>query len=560
MCDDSMNNKSRRNFLTGAFTLGAGTFILDPIRALSEGITDHFISQAMAETTGTVASRNYVNVQMGGAPIRYQFDQWLRTSVSDVALANVAATGALNPMICNSFNIDSAGKVTMAMRTTTYRNMIVPIIFSQSVYNSKGQKRALTDLLNNMLVVRGYGSGLDGHQFNIIAQQAPIGGVPTLTAIAAESSPTTFDSIQWPDRGGNGTFISNAGKAQNKIPGTTPLTTLMEGFGTPANKAAYNLKNTYASSMELAQARLKSYARSNNAGSKIVSQNLTNATDMMKKGVSNLASYWSEAVPRYQAAIYTSMRESNLPGISDKPLISDETAPWAVGTGDILKVSKNMDARDMIKAVTISNFAQSMALTEYILKEGLAASLDVRADGLAGLAIRGVNDTAAISRNLGLDIHATGAPMVVLLMTAYFRAIAAGILELSDQLGPQLWSNTVVQLQGDFGRTARSNGTGSDHGYNQMVTSAFSGAFNNGPIVVGNIKQAGSSANYDGTQGLAAAISGYNQSGAPNPAMAASTVTALLGVSHNPFANTASPLVSLTNGTLKTAATAKIVT
>lgn len=559
MCDDSVSNKSRRGFMAGAFTLGAGTFIFDPIRALTEGITDHFIAQAQAATTGTLASRNYVNIQMGGAPIRYQFDQWLRTSVNDIALANVAATKALNPMICNSFNIDSQGKVSLAMRTTTYRNVVVPIIFSQSVYNSKGQKRALTDLLNNMMVVRGFGSGLDGHQFNILAQQAPIGGVPTLTAIAAEAVPTTFDSIQWPDRGGNGTFISNAGKAQNKITGSTPLSTLMEGFGVPANKGAYNLKNTYATSMDLAQARLKSYARSNNSGAKIVGQNLTNATDMMKKGVANLSSYWTAAVPRYEAAISASLRESNLPFISDKALISDETAPWALGTGDIIKISKKSDARNIIKAATIQNYAQSLALAEYILKEGLAASLDVRADSLMSLAVQSLTDTSAVNRNLGLDIHATGAPMVILLMTAYFRGIAAGILEFSEQLGTDLWSNTVVQLQGDFGRTARSNGTGSDHGYNQMVTSAFSGAFNNGPIVVGNIKQAGHNANYDGTQGIGAAISGYNQSGIPNTAMAASTVTALLGVDHNPFANTASPLVTLANGTLRTNATAKIV-
>ncbi|MNT35536.1 hypothetical protein D3C72_1715670 [compost metagenome] len=116
-----------------------------------------------------------------------------------------------------------------------------------------------------------------------------------------------------------------------------------------------------------------------------------------------------------------------------------------------------------------------------------------------------------------------------------------------------------MQIQGDFGRSARADGTGSDHGYNQMVTSAFSGAFTNGPIVVGNIKQSGSEEKYSGTQGLAAGIPGYNQKGMPSPSMAASTITALLGAPHNPYANTAEPLVSLLNGRLSALYPAKIV-
>lgn len=561
MCDSPKKTQmNRRNFLGSALTIGAGTFLFDPFRALTEGIVDNLILQAHAETTGTQGSRNYVNIQMSGAPIRYQFDQWLRTASSDPALTTVSATKLVNPMICNAFEFNSSGVATPIYKTTTYRGVIVPILFSQNVYNSKGQKRPLTDLLNHMLVVRGFGSGLDGHQFNMLMQQQPIGGVATINAVSAENNKQTFDSIQWPDRGANSSFVSPAGKAQSKLTGSMPLSALMEGFAAPGNKGAANLKSTYKDAMELAQARLKAYSRSENAGAKIVGQNLTNATDMMKKGVSNLTSYWNTAVPRYKAAIEASVRESNLPFISDKVLKSSESAQWAMGTGDIIKISKEFDVRTAIENATILNLAESLALAEYILKEGLAASVDVRSDTLNGLMIRAVGETAATARSLGLDMHATGSPMVVLLATAYYRGLTAGILELMDQLGPALWENTVVQVQGDFGRTGRTNGTGSDHGYNQMVTSAFSGAFNNGPVVVGNISLNGPGANYEGTQGVGAAISGYNQKGIPTPTMAASTVTTLLGVDHNPFTNTAASLVSLSNGQLKALATPKIVT
>jgi hypothetical protein len=568
MCDDNSkkNNLSRRNFLGSAVTLGAGAFLLDPIRALTEGVADGIIQRAYAESTGAVASRNYINIQLSGAPLRYQFDQWLRTSSTDLAIENATVRMSdntikriLNPMTCTAFTWGANGIVTPKMATTVFNNLIVPHLWTQSVYNSAGTKRPLTELLQNMLVVRGFGTGLDGHPFNIRAQQAPIGGVSTITGLVAENSKTTFDSVHWPDRGDTGIYFSSQGKSQTKATGTAPLNSLMEGFGTPSTTVARNLKTTYKDAMALAQARLKAYARSENTGAKLVAQNMNNATDMMAKGVGNIASYWNPAVARYQAAIEKSMREINIPGISEQEIISDESRSWSVGSGDITIISKGYDVRMALASVSMQNFAQSLALAEYLLKEGLAASIDLRADALLGLMILQKEFTSPAARNLSLDMHETGSNAAILFMNSYYRGLTAGILELKDQLGTARWENTVVQIQGDFGRSAKADGTGSDHGFNQMVTSAFSGAFTNGPIVVGNIKQSGSAEKYSGTQGMAAAIPGYNQKGMPSPSMAASTITALLGVPHNPFANTAAPLVSLSNGSLSALYPAKIV-
>lgn len=564
MCDDSNNNHfSRRNFLGSAFTVGAGAFLLNPVRALSEGIADGLILKAHAEATGVNVSRNYINIQLPGGPLRYQFDQWLRLKADDPQLANVASTGVLNPMLGNSFDIDSQGKITAKFQNFTYRNVLTPYLFSQQVYNSGGQLRPLTELLDNMLVIRGFGSGLDGHEFNMIIQQAPIGGVPTISGLVSENTVSTFDSVQWPDRQRGGLFISKKGKAQSKIAGKTPLSTLMEGFATPANTGVLSLKSSFTSAMELAQERLKAYARSENSGSPLVAQNLTSAAAMMKKGVANIGSYWAPAVARYKRAIENSLKTIDIPGISDRRLVSDESSSFGVGTGDIIKVSKTFDLRTALDKASLLDLAEGLALTEYLIKEKLSYSIDIRCSGIANLSLTTVNSDGSLlassGRTLGCDMHNTGFASAILLMNAFYRGLSAGILELKDQLGADTWRNTVVQVQGDFTRTARSAGDGSDHGFNQMVTSVFSGAFNNGPIVVGNIKKSGLSPTYDGTQGTAAAIDGYNQKGMPTPAMAASTVTALLGVDHNPYANTASPLVSLSNGTLKALATAKIV-
>ncbi len=68
------------------------------------------------------------------------------------------------------------------------------------------------------------------------------------------------------------------GKAQTRVVQETLHGQLMEGFGNPTNMGLRNLKNSFKDAMELAQARLKSYARSENSGSKILAQNLETPT------------------------------------------------------------------------------------------------------------------------------------------------------------------------------------------------------------------------------------------------------------------------------------------
>ncbi|MGZ6479972.1 MAG: twin-arginine translocation signal domain-containing protein, partial [Bdellovibrionales bacterium] len=161
-----------------------------------------------------------------------------------------------------------------------------------------------------------------------------------------------------------------------------------------------------------------------------------------------------------------------------------------------------------------------------------------------------------------LDMHDTGAMASLLICTAFYRGLAAAILELSRQLGSEKWGNTVLQVIGDFARSARSSGSGSDHGFNQMVTSVYSGAITNGPYVVGNILQevAGGGGGYGGSQGVGASIDGYNQKGMPTPTAAASTVAALLNLPKNPYENIAAPLAKLEGGQLKVMFPGKVKT
>lgn len=549
-----MSGITRRQLLRRGLLWGGAGLAVPPIEQLLDIMTLGLIKQAHAESLGIEGVRNYVNVNLTGAPMRYAFDQWLRTSHSESNLI-------YNPMV-NTKMVASGGRVTGVEYGTFEKNgILVPHMFSQSVLTSLGAV-PLSQLLENMLVIRGYGTGFDGHTFNNNVQQGPVGGISSIAGVAADYSNKTFEAIQWPDRGAYRSFSSSKGKALNVLASDTPLKTLLQGFMAPPPERAQarSLKDRRSAEMELARARLGAYVNANANGSKILNQNMQNAITLMKKGVGNIDGYWAEAVARYSHIITHSARATNLPGISDVPMLSQENALWSIhvaqgNRGMIL--SKDFDARNIISQMDITAFATQFALIEYLLKENLASSVEVLSPDFANL-IAIEKGTAAANSFLGIkDMHETGAITGLLISVAYYRGLSAAILELATQLGKtktargtSLWSETVVHLISDFGRSARSSGGGSDHGFNQMSSSVFSGAFGGGPYVVGNIRRTGHNGAYDGTQGIGAAIDSYNQAGMPTPTMAASTVVELLRAPANPYVNLAAPLVKLEGGRL----------
>jgi hypothetical protein len=267
--------------------------------------------------------------------------------------------------------------------------------------------------------------------------------------------------------------------------------------------------------------------------------------------------------------IQGSLRQLGLPGISDLALISTQDVTWKlhVAAGNVgLLLSADYDLRSCVDTIQGPNaLAEGLALAEYTLKKGLVTSLDIQAGDMSGVVLKQAGTGAIGSHTVIHDQHESGASAGLFYATTYFRGLSAGLLELIDQLkattinGKSVWSETVVQLISDFGRSARTDGSGSDHGFNQMVTSVFSGAFANGPFVVGNISQAGHGGGYGGTQGIGAAIPGYNQNGRPTPVAAASTVATLLRLPKNHYENLAAPLVKLNGDQLVPIFPGKIV-
>ncbi len=535
----------RRRFVAGGLLIGAQSAFGHPALRLIEAITKEAIGGAAVGANG---ARNYLNVGYLGGPLRYTFDAWLRTNDTDGAII-------FNPSIGNSFT-SSQGVVTgLEYKTINYKGLWVPSIFAQSVQISSGTV-PLTSYLDQMLVIRGYGTGIDGHPQNFDIQLKPLAGQPTISGLAADSSTKVFESVQYPGRGLYSSFSSEKNIALNLLSGAKPVHSMMDGIRSTAKTR--NLRATYAAAIDLAKARMNASVGTETSSAVSARKSLDNAMALIKKGVGDLDGFWNEAFTRYYNIVHGAMRTANLPGINDAAILSTpgtEAYHSLPFDGSTKMAAPGFDGRKTFSQMVVNHLAEGLALAEYAYANGLVTSLEISPDQPVNLFYQTPTSALMSGLTTSHDMHFTGAYYGMVQTTMMYRGLMAGLLELRDKLkaarsadGTNVWSNTVVQIMSDFNRTGRADGSGSDHGFNQMVTSLFSGTIKSGPEVVGNVARDTGNSFYSGSQGLAAPIAGYDQAGMPNAAAMASTVSQFLNVDRNPWGNVAQPLVTL-NGT-----------
>jgi hypothetical protein len=560
---DFTANAHRRKILLGLGALGITALFPTPIEKLLQAMVSSFIHQARAAGT-SAPPRNYINIFLRGAPPRFLFDHWQKTQDGEPDINP-------NLYVSTRYSISNHEVVGFDYRTIKYNGVLVPEIFGQSVTTSAGA-RSLSDLLDSMLVIRGYGSGMDGHATNATMQMAPLGGVSTISGLAADYSTKIFPAIQYPDRLDCSAYYSSTGNSLTKlenVPGG-PLQNLFAGFAPADHVLETQLQGRNQTAFDLATAQLQNYASSNNPGAANLNRNLNNAIALMKKGVGDISSYWPGALSRYKNIVETAMRTVGLPGISDAALVSDGSERWKTSVlAPVMILGQDFDARDCLANMSAASLCEGLAMAEYVLTQNYATSVELfGGNSYENIRFKGISTAGGVSTPTddifqpGFDIHEMGAAVSLLLNNAYFRGLGAGLLELMDSLksvsvsGANVWAQTVMQITSDFGRIGRVSGNGSDHGWNQMISSAFCGAIKGGPFVVGNVQTTSPIIPelgphfYDGSQGLRAPIPGYLQA-LPTPTMLGATVATLLNVPSNPFQNAAPSLVDFNAGAIQ---------
>lgn len=529
---------TRRNVLK---TLGSA-IAWSPVQMLAGTIVNGLLTRAASAATGT-RPRNYLLINMYGGPARWVFDSPLRLNGNESLLPN--------PMIGTRFAAAPApGPGTLEYASHDVAGFQMPHLWGFDVPRAGGGTRPMADLMGNMLVLRGFDMGLDGHSINNTRIVTPLPGGPCLNGLVADAAQASIPAINIGASPGASAYFAPQGTGAVDIP--VAHEAYLDFLFAPFAGADADLLRDRAhvdATVTQALAALRTASVQASPGHAPLFRDRDNAEKLLRDSIEGFHAVYADLVGKYEDLITRSVRNTRLAGLTDRPVpglklpfvaAGDVTRDVAIGAyaNEALYLG-NDDLRTMFDQATLSDFAKQLALAEYVLTKGLSASVMINPGPLANLTFENsalkadlVKTMTAqgdskfslapgavpysgteITNILRQDPHFTGTYLTLLGHSLYFRAIAACLVELIDRLkaakvdGLRVFDETVVHLASEFDRNPRVDGSGSDHGFRGNVASIFSGAVDR-PLVLGNIYDALDLSTTVGTWGEGAPVRG----------------------------------------------------
>ncbi len=569
--NDNSNSCSRRDLLkSGTSTLG-GLAAFPPFGRIMELMLRDLTSKSHAEEK---AGLFYMPIVFYGAPPRWTFDHFLATKESDLSKV------IINPGAGNSLALKNGAFSESVYSTSNYKGVLVPPLWNYVAKTSKGSSK-LTELLDHILVFRGYGTGVDGHLNNSAAQLAPIASLGSLSGIVGDQSETLFRVIQSTTYACTG-YNSPDGHGLtgiNYVANQNLITNLLNSFRkNPENQKLIALRDRHKTYFDQAAETLKALSKTSLAPQNLLTVDHAKALEKIESSMEDLNTVWSFLFEKYKTILLAAYKDRSQ-GITAQAVIVDSDSetgkiPWAImAYPDHIYPQVGTDLRDSVNTVNVENLAAEFALAEYVATRGITSVFEMvlvngphdmivpTSSTIQGGRLASVENRVVVHV---FDEHSSGSASSIFYNSLMFRALSAAILELVQVLKEKnLFQKSFIQVVSDFGRLPRNTQAGSDHGFDSMVSSVFTGLNNSKPIVVGNILRDGSvgqaNASYTGTFGQKAStrVNGTNVS--LGPASVTSTLANIMNLNSNPWRNVAEPLITLKSGQLSVNASEEII-
>ena len=493
------NNKfiqGRRDMLSQiGITLGA-TIASHPIQLLFETILNGMISKAHAQAANP---RRYLFIQHFGAPPRWTFDLFLTPYNTSNFVANA--------QVGTKYVLSGGRATSVTYATVLAKGINVPYMWQFPVPRAGGGDRPMTDLLNNLLHIRGVTTANAGHGGSAALRYRPLGAVKSVPALSGDASANPFPAVNLSAT--EFRYLSTKGKAAINLgnSGNMIQSLLTPFMGTlPAGYKAN--KQKVQTAINAALDEIEQYAIDRHPGADIISQSREGAETLLNEGFGDLTDTWNSLLAKYRDLISRAIDPTRIfTGINNAPIGLTGNRTLTHRLSSITNILTTPDIRNLITAnTTITRMAEHFAVAEYVLVNDLSSSMAILPGGLTNLSLSG--NTSATPT---FDEHYTGAIPSLYLNTMYYRAYASCLLELIDRLKAEnIWNDTVIDTAGEFNRSARGAGTGSDHGFQGASAAIYSGAIA-GPIVLGNIKkETGATSAAPGTWGYGAPVAGQS--------------------------------------------------
>lgn len=469
MCNNHKKTVSRRNFLNILGATSTLPLMQGPAQILIESILMG-ISQKASALDSTVTPRRYLSITFEGGPPRWVFDHFLTPYDTTVFQANTQV----------GTKYGGGSTATSSDYATILRKGInVPHMWQFEVPKVGGGTRPMDTLLDNMISIRGVDVGNPDHAAALALQFLPLGATKSISALAADQSDMPIAAVS--SGLSQYKFLSTKQKSAVTIATSgNMISTLLTPF-TRKDLGAFSIKRQQMSAaIDASVGILNTYANTLHPASGINSKAMSDAKDLLSAGFGDLTTTWTNLRDKYIALITAALDTTKTyAGINDRLIAPDGSVRFIYNTKAIVTMP---DIRAMItKSTAITGMAYHFAMAEYILLNNLSSSVSISPSKMTNLTVDGSN------HGMDFDEHDMGA-MITLQNNFYFNlAYSSCLLELIDRLKAKgIFQDTIISTGGEFSRSARNDGSGSDHGYSGGNTTFYSGAFN-GPLVIGNI-------------------------------------------------------------------------
>lgn len=448
---------NRRSIIKlSALGVASATF-QGPVQYLIQSVLNGMINDAVAKDQG-LNPRSHLFIQLPGAPPRWTWDPLVPyESISNMNSNVQVGTSFIN------------GGKSIAYKTININGVNMPWLWQFDVASSGGGMRPISELMNDLLIMRGVNAGNAAHSAARQLQVQPSGMPTSLMALNADIGTTpiphinmnTYD-INYYSKSGLGATTLRVGSNDQ------PLSTLLSPFQNRLSGDLMSKRNSIDKELKQVMNSLGDIAIQRNPGAKEIILSQKDAEELIRRGFNDMAKIYKDLQSKYKDIVLRSKtRNYKMAGINDAPVYG------------LYYGSKNEDLRSRCENNKMEMIEQ-FAVSEYVLKNKLSSSIAFGARGI-------------MAQDNGFDEHTFDPLTSVYFNTLFNRCLGACVLELKDQLtSKNLWKETVVNISGEFGRRPshqpgqKFHNFGSDHCPEAGSITLISGCLK-GPEIIGNI-------------------------------------------------------------------------
>ncbi len=478
----------RRDILK-AMGLSSGTAAISGSAAaiLFESLINGLFNRAMAQSTGYNA-RKFIYIQQSGAPARWMYDLFL----TPYSTAGFISNGQLGT------RYDGNNKVRY--ETIQRKGIQVPVMWGSNIPTPGGQV-PMVNLLDNLLHIRGINALNPGHPGAQALHMRPLGAKRSVTALTSDGSDAPIKALNV--NSSNYQFLSKSGYSSVFLPSNgNMIQNLLNPFLSGASSDYKQKLGSIKGSVDAATNALNNLAKSKHPASEIIANSQKDAEELINTSFGDLNAIWNQLRNKYRNLIARSLDISvSIPGITDQRIGNDGARGNQYQING--RIIQNSDLRTLFNGTqNIERMAEHFAVAEYVIANNLSESVTISPRFISGLAAVGGN------ANQAPDEHNVGRMPSLIINVMYYRALSSCLYELIQQLKNNgLFQDTVIDVGGEFNRSPKNNGTGSDHGWQGASCAIYSGIIN-GPIVLGNVFSDSPDGGHSGSWGYGAPVGG----------------------------------------------------